>query len=59
MGGGGRGGEDCQIRRNEQPIARPTRDNRNLGLNKLYSNKSVHNSCLAPWDATTGALLLG
>ena len=45
-GGGGGIGQDCQIWRNEQPIARPTRDNTNLGLNKLYSNKSVHNSCM-------------
>ena len=27
-------------------IARPTNDNTNLGLNKPYSNKSVHNSCM-------------
>ena len=26
--------------------ARPTRDSTNLGLNKLYSNISVHNSCM-------------
>ena len=35
----GGGGEDCP-----QTIARPTTDNTNLGLNKLYSNESVHNS---------------
>ena len=27
-------------------IACPTRDNTNLGLNRPYSNKSVHNSCM-------------
>ena len=45
-GGGKAGGVRKIVKYDQLSIARPTRDNKNVGLNKLHSDISVHNCCM-------------
>ena len=51
------GGEDCQIWQNGSTIACLTRNNTNLGLNKLYSKHAGLPLVWAPCGVITGIQL--